>query len=180
VRRAGPAADSAGDSEAGWLARAFHAVRVDRDGDAALHALDERARRFPDGTLASEARVARVEALLALGRTSEALPLLLEIRDQTDGLTRPIQLARAEILAEQNHCREATSDFDDLVTSNIADDAAERALYGRAACHLRTGETGPARRDLDRYVELYPHGRFAAAVRRAAAELTAPPRATAP
>jgi hypothetical protein len=158
-------------SEASLLARAFHAARVDRDGDAALRALDERERRFPNGVLANEARVARVEALLALGRASAALPLLLEIRDQSQGLTRGIRLARAEILSELDRCREAATDFDELVAAEIRDDADERARYGRAACHLRAGETAPARRDLERYGELYPDGRFIAAVRRAARDL---------
>jgi TolA-binding protein len=171
TRRAPRNGDETPDGEASLLARAFHAVRVDGDGEAALQALDERARRFPNGPLSDEARVARVEALLAVGRTSEALPLLLEIRDRPEGLTRGIQLARAEILAEQNRCPEATSDFDDLVAAEVRDDTGERALYGRAACHLRDRETARARQDLRRYVEVYPDGRFIGAVRRAATEL---------
>jgi tetratricopeptide (TPR) repeat protein len=168
-RKSGEAADS----EATLVARAFQAVRVDRDAASALRALDERARRFPDGTLADEARVARVEALLALERTAEALPLLLEIRDRSQGLTREIQVARAEILAAEGRCAEALADFDDLLSGAAPDDAGERALYGRAGCRLRAGEATQVREDLRRYLQLYPRGRFAGAVARAAAELNA-------
>ncbi|HXJ19443.1 MAG TPA: tetratricopeptide repeat protein [Polyangia bacterium] len=159
------------DSEGTCVARAFQALRVDRDAQAALRELDDRARRFPDGVLADEARVARVEALLMLGRTTEALPLLLEIRDRSQGLTREIQLARAEILAEQNRCSQAIADFDDLMAAPVRDDAGERALYGRAGCRLRAGETTRARLDLLQYIQLYPEGRFIGAVRRAARQV---------
>jgi hypothetical protein len=161
------------DSEAGCLARAFRDLRVDGDAQAALRALDEREKRFPDGVLSDEARVARVEALLALGRTADALPLLLEIRDRSQGLTREIQLARAEILAEQGRCAEASADFGDLMAAQVRDDTAERALYGRAGCRLRAGETTRARQDLLQYAQLYPQGRFIGAVRRATRELDA-------
>ena len=153
------------------LAQAFHALRVDGDAAAALKALDEYAQRFPNGTLAPEARVARVEALLALGRTGDALPLLLAMRDRDTGLTRDVQITRAELLAEKDRCAEAMADFDDLVRADVRDVVGERALYGRAACHLRAGRTAAARQDLDRYLSVYPGGRFAGAARRAADDL---------
>ena len=153
------------------LAQAFHALRVDGDAAAALEALDQYAQRFPNGTLAPEARVARVEALLALGRTGDALPLLLAMRDRDTGLTRDVQITRAELLAEKDRCAEAMADFDDLVRADVRDVVGERALYGRAACHLRAGRTAAARQDLDRYLSVYPGGRFAGAARRAAGDL---------
>ncbi len=158
-------------AETRFLAQAFEALRVDKDARAALSALDEWARRFPNGALAHEARVARVEALLALGRTAEALPLLLEMRDRGSGLTRDIQIVRAELLCEQDRCAEAMPDFDDLLEAGLHDAADERALYGRAACDLRAGRTALGRQGLDRYLRAYPDGRFVAAVRRAAADL---------
>ncbi len=178
---AAAASQSRGDSaappgETRRLAQAFHALRVDGDAAAALEALDRYAQHFPNGTLAPEARVARVEALLALGRTGDALPLLLAMRDRATGLTRDVQITRAELLAEKDRCAEAMPDFDDLVQADARDAVGERALYGRAACHLRGGRTPAARRDLDRYLSVYPGGRFAAAARRAADDLgTLPP-----
>jgi hypothetical protein len=153
------------------LARAFQALRADKEAEAALRALDEWARRFPNGELADQARVARVEALLALGRATDALPLLVEIRDRASGLTRDIQIVRAELLSEQDRCAQAMPDFDDLLADGLHDAADERALYSRAACNLRTGRAALGRRDLGRYLKTYPDGRFAGAVRRAVDDL---------
>jgi tetratricopeptide (TPR) repeat protein len=173
VDRARRSSGETADSEAALVARGFRALRADHDPAAALRALDDRARRFPEGALSDEARVARVEALLALERSAEALPLLMEIRNRSQGLTREIQLARAELLAEQGRCAEALADFDDLMSSGGDDEVGERALYGRAGCRLRSGQTAGAREDLRRYLELYPAGRFGGAVRRAAGQLNA-------
>ena len=153
------------------LAQAFQALRVDKDAEAALRALDDWARRFPNGALLHEAQVARVEALLALGRTADALPLLLEMRDRASGLTRDIQIVRAELLAEQDRCTEAVPDFDDLLKDGLRDAVDERALYGRAACDLRAGRTALARDGRGRYLAAYPAGRCARAVRRAVDDL---------
>jgi hypothetical protein len=153
------------------LAQAFQALRADQDAEAALRALDHWARRFPNGALADEARVARVEALLALGRAAEALPLLLEMGDSGSGLTRDIRTVRAELLSERDRCDEAMPDFDDLLKAGLHDAADERALYGRAACDLRAGRTALGRQGLGLYLRAYPDGRFAAAVRRAADDL---------
>jgi len=152
------------------VAQAFQALRTDKDAEAALRVLDEWARRFPNGSLADEARVARVEALLVLGRTADALPLLLEMRDSS-GLTRDIQTVRAELLSERDRCAEAMPDFDDLLKAGLHDAADERALYGRAACDLRAGRTALGRQGLGLYLRAYPDGRFASAVRRAADDL---------
>jgi hypothetical protein len=57
------------------------------------------------------------------------------------------------------------------MAEQVRDDTAQRALYGRAGCRLRAGETAPARQDLLQYIQLYPQGRFIGAVRRATREL---------
>jgi hypothetical protein len=64
------------ETEVGLLSAAYHHLRVDRDAAAALVPLEEYARRFPTGALLLEADVARVEALLMLGRRGEALRAL--------------------------------------------------------------------------------------------------------
>src|SRR5436190_2187527 len=69
------------------LARAFRLLRSEGDVAGALAALDEHDRRFGAGSLAIEATLARAEALLLLGRTGEALPLLMRLRDARAGLT---------------------------------------------------------------------------------------------
>jgi hypothetical protein len=71
-----PVAPSAAPSEVSLLAQAYRHLRVDRDAGAALKRLDEYAVHFPAGALRLEAEVARVEALLMLGRRPEALRTL--------------------------------------------------------------------------------------------------------
>ncbi|MGA9524115.1 MAG: hypothetical protein WBV82_21825, partial [Myxococcaceae bacterium] len=61
--------------EASLLQEALRSLRAD-DPAGALEALDVRAREFPNGQLAAEANVARIDALVAAGRRGDALDLL--------------------------------------------------------------------------------------------------------
>lgn len=69
-----PAAIVATDTitEEAALLRAAHASLASGDGASAMRALDEHARRYPRGALAEEREAARVLALCAQGRASEA------------------------------------------------------------------------------------------------------------
>jgi hypothetical protein len=93
------------DDESRLVARAFRQLRNEGDATSALAALDERERRFGPGTLASEAGLARAEALLLLGRTADALPILLALRDAPAGLTPEVRAVRAELLARRQALR---------------------------------------------------------------------------
>ena len=73
---AAPVAPPGPPNEVGLLAQAYRHLRVDRDAAAALERLDEYAAHFPAGALRLESEVARVEALLMLGRRPEALRAL--------------------------------------------------------------------------------------------------------
>ena len=161
--------------EARLLARAFRHLRSEGDATAALAALDERERQFGAGALGTEAGLARAEALLLLGRADEALPILVGLRDPRAGLTPEVRVARAELLARARRCVEAAADFDALLAP------------GRAARHagtgaLRAGVVPPAssdartgaQLDLDQYLQEYPQGRFAPAVRAALEKLRRP------
>jgi hypothetical protein len=66
------------------------------------------------------------------------------------------------------------TDFDQLLAPGAPGRPNERALYGRASCRLRAGDSGGARNDLQRYLAIYPHGRFHADVTAALAALLAP------
>lgn len=59
-------------AEEASLLRAAHASLASNDGTGAMRSLDEHARRFPHGALAEERDAARVMALCAQGRASEA------------------------------------------------------------------------------------------------------------
>lgn len=158
--------------EAALVARAFRVLRTDRRPVAALEALDERERRFPGGALVAEARVARAEALVALGRGPDALSLV----DGVDGgaLPRSLRLARAELRSGVERCADATSDFDAVLVGGDDDALGERALYGRASCRLTSRDIAGARADLQRLLAVHGDGRFAIDARRALDRLVAP------
>ncbi len=168
VSPADPAPEPAPDSEARLVSAALAHLHGDRDGASALVLLAEHRRRFPSGALALEARVAEVQALLLLGRRSQALEILDHL--PVSRLPRGAELAvlRAELRAEAQRCREALADFDVCTDSTgCRPEAQERALYGRASCRGSLGQNGAARGDLERYLERFPHGRFAGAAARA-------------
>ena len=159
-----PRPESALAAESRLLAAAIAKLR--KEPAATLSALDDYAARFPQGQLAQEAEVMRVDALLALGRRDGALRVL-------DGLTlaglpraRELVLLRAELRSEAGRCRDALADFGSAIIE-AADTLDERALYGRALCRARLGNFDGARNDLDRYLVRFPDGRFAADARHA-------------
>jgi Tetratricopeptide repeat len=151
--------------EATLLARAFRSLRTNANPRAALLDLEAYQRRYPDGRLTAEAATARAEALVALGRADDALPILMGIRETGEGLTRDLRLSRAEMLAKAGRCDEAEKDFQPLIDGGATDPIRERALYDRASCRLRAGKTAAARSDLERYVAQFPGGQFVTAVR---------------
>jgi Tetratricopeptide repeat len=153
--------------EAAALTNVFRHLRSGGDASAALRLLDGYDRDFPAGTLQDEARIARAEALVALGRRMDALPLLEAIESSGGSPTRDLRIARAELLVEAGRCPSALGDFEAVLASTKKDDAAGRALYGRAFCRLRVGEIAAARGDLEQYVANFPDGASVAAARHA-------------
>jgi hypothetical protein len=135
-------------------------LRREHDAKGALALLDQSQPLFARGALAQEALVARVDALLALGRQSEALTILNRLPLAHIGRGGELRLQRAELRAKDD-CGLALVDFDVLVKHALAPALAERALYGRAACEVRVGDNGHARRDFQNYLTRFPQGRFA-------------------
>lgn len=129
-----------------------------------LKALDQHLRDFPGGSLELEARVARVDALLVLGRRQEARRELSALPIESVGRKHELRLIRAELRADDD-CRAALSDFQVLVDLPLASGWAERALFGRGACLLKLGDQAAAQRDFDRYLQRFPNGRFAEQIR---------------
>jgi TolA-binding protein len=159
-------------TEAGLLAEAFRVLRAERDAAAALQTLDQYDRKYPGGTLAAEAQVARVEALMALGRRADALAVLAAFDGQQSEPTRNVLVSRGELFAEAGQCQRAVGDFDRILAAAEHGDAEARALFGRGACRLRKGDVAAGQQDLRRYLDLYPVGAFAKAAR---AALPSPP-----
>ncbi|HEX2874747.1 MAG TPA: hypothetical protein VHP33_26030 [Polyangiaceae bacterium] len=152
--------------EAASLEAALSALKAGGKGNAAraLLELDQHLQRFPGGTLELEARVARVDALLVLGRRQEARRELSSLPIERVGRKNELRLIRAELRADDD-CRAALSDFQVLVDQSLPSAWTERALFGRGACLLKLGDQAAAYRDFDRYLERFPSGRFAEQIR---------------
>ena len=152
-------------AESAALERVLLKLRREHDPAGALELLDQSDALFARGSLALEARVARLDALLALGRKQEALSILNHLPFAQIGRGGELRLVRAELRASTD-CALALADFDALTRQSLAPALAERALYGRAACELQVGDSAHARGDFAQYLQQYPQGRFAANVQR--------------
>jgi regulator of sirC expression with transglutaminase-like and TPR domain len=113
--------------------------------------------------LALEAAVARIDALLLAGKRAEALERLARLPLQRVGRRNELQLVRGELYSEHD-CTKASADFSAVLAADASGPLAERALYGRALCRLRQSDPS-ATTDLRTYLDRYPNGRFASAVR---------------
>jgi hypothetical protein len=156
--------------EARRLADALHKLRQDDDPAGALALLDGAGAEVPGaGLLKAETNAARVEALLRLHRSEQALSLLDAMTIGPRGPDRERLVTRAELRGRAGRCAEAIADFDALLAgpapARRPDAMTERALFGRAACRGQRHDQAGARADLTRYLALFPDGRFAAAAR---------------
>jgi tetratricopeptide (TPR) repeat protein len=163
------AADPA--TEAKVLSDALAELRQARDPRGALAKLDEYARTYPRGVLASEARSARLEALLALDDRRDALALLDEGTAFAGRLGAEQLLTRAELRASVGRYADALGDFDRVLGPGASASAststdAERALYGRAVTLGHLGRDARARADLEAYQRRFPAGRHSGEVAR--------------
>jgi len=152
--------------EAASLEAALSVLRAGGTEHAAraLQALERHLQDFPHGALELEARVARVDALLVLGRRQDARRELSALPIENVGRKNELRLIRAELRADDD-CRSALSDFQVLVDQPLPAAWAERALFGRGACLLKLGDRAGAQRDFARYLSQFPSGRFAAQIR---------------
>jgi hypothetical protein len=147
-------------AEARLIQTALLQLRRDRDAAGALRTLDQYRAQFGRGALLPEAQAARVEAVLAQRGRRAALELL----DQ-EPLEAPALLElRGQLRLEQERAAEALRDFDAAWTSAPAQ-VRPGALYGRALCRERLGDTVAARADLELYLGRFPNGAAAAAAR---------------
>jgi predicted negative regulator of RcsB-dependent stress response len=106
--------------EQALLGQAMKTLRDGHDARTSLALLAQHAEQFPDGALASEATMLRIEALLALGLKNEALSVLDKV-PLTSLPNRDEQLVvRGELRAAKGRWREAEEDFNDALGSRRA------------------------------------------------------------
>jgi hypothetical protein len=164
-----PAPPTALSVESRLLGQAVARLRQQRDAAGALMALDRYRRQFPAGMLRHEADVARADALLILGRDRDALDVLQALHLQSQGRDQELRVIRGELSAATD-CPHAVADFDRLLSETAPVTLIERALFGRAVCRARQGDTAGSARDLGEYLQRFPAGRFTAEARRSLRE----------
>ena len=143
------------------LDRALGLLRRDHDASAALASLDAYMAHFPHGVLGREARLARIDALLMLGRSADALAALETLPLDGGRRSTELQVIRAELRARSS-CARAEEDFSAALTRSPDAALLERVLYGRGVCRTRLGNRSGAASDLERYLERFPNGGHAA------------------
>lgn len=163
-----PAPPSPVAVEQALLADILKLLRAEHRPEAALALLNEHAERFPDTVLAPEAGMFRAEALLGLGRKTEALSILDGLPLASMPSRNECLVLRGELRSAAGRWQEAQADFEmPLSASKSAIDArsrasVERALWGRASARSHLGDEAGARADLASYLREFPSGRFSA------------------
>ena len=160
-----PESTSATSDEILALNRAVALLRGKHDAQAALEALDDYFGRFPAGMLNREARVARIDALLVLHRSEEALHALDSLPLDAHGRSTELRLIRGE-LRSTDDCARAEVDFAAVLARAESGEFAERALYGLGTCRLKRGDNPGAAETLRRYLARFPDGSHASWARR--------------
>jgi hypothetical protein len=149
-------------SDQALFAQALHRLRSEGDAASALSALHDHARLFPSSAFAGERTALEIESLLALHRNREALTLLdaMVIEDLPRSGERFV--VRGELRASARRWQEANADFERALAQVSGSPTwHERALWGRAVTRLRLGEREAGMADVERYLDSYPHGRYA-------------------
>lgn len=156
--------------ESRLLGRAITQLRHDAAPRLALTTLDEYFARYPAGALAGDAEIVRIDALLSLDRTAEAVAHLDALSaGHFRGLARAAELLvlHGELLLQARQPQRAEQAFTEALEREPPDALAERALYGRAVALGLAGDAVRSHAELERYLARFPAGRFATAAREA-------------
>jgi TolA-binding protein len=159
------AAESQLAQETRLLQRAYSQLRSGEPGDT-LDSLDEYLSAHPLGLLRKEATSARVEALLKLHRSDEALVVLRTFPFGEGPRDAELRVVRGEMTAATGDCQGAIPDFVAVSDKNAPAGVLERAMYGLAACEARLGQRADATSSFRAYLRRFPAGRFADEARR--------------
>lgn len=162
-RVAEPVAESQLTIEARLMTLALEQLRTKKNAAEALNTLDEYLERFPRGTFIHEAALARIDALWSLNRRREVLDALDGVdAEDFSGTPRQdeLRLWRGELLAEFGDCIAASKVFAAFTHEPVNSALHERAIFWSAFCLAKQGDEPASRLALERYLTLFPHGRF--------------------
>jgi hypothetical protein len=123
---------------------ALKKLRADRDPTAALPLLDDYDRRFPAGLLHDEVSAMRIEALMALDRTGDALEKVEALPNSLVARWPRLRIVRGELRANHGRCADAMADFAALLFRPSGDEIRGRAEAGRDACQAQRRKVDPA------------------------------------
>lgn len=121
-------------SEARSFAEAIERWHRQHDPAGALTALDAHERRFPEGSLTTEAHLLRAEILLGQGRERESLHLLDRVKLDGSPRSRELFTVRGELRVKAGRCSEARADLLEVVRGGAEDDLAKRATQALVHC----------------------------------------------
>jgi hypothetical protein len=155
--QASPPPISPAAEEARALDHALTLLRREHNGGAALVALDGYLGRYPSGLLNHEARIARVDALLMLGRSDDALVALEGLSFDGRRRSNELQVIRAELRSRVS-CTSAVADFTAALVNSRDAHLIERIFYGRGTCRAKLGDKNGAAQDLRLYLQRFPLG----------------------
>lgn len=155
-----PAAPIGIAEEADLLRQALLAWRSGADDAGALALLDRYAARFPRGELTWEAAAMRARVLLHAGNREAALALLDRLPLSQAGVSAELIVIRGELRSLAGRCGDALADFDWVLHAPARLPSADRAraLYGRASCRARLGDSAGAQQDRASYLRDFPDG----------------------
>lgn len=143
------------------LQTALSELNVARNPGAALETLESYELRFPKGVFAREASLARIEALVAVGRLTDALARI-DALTSAGNLNAPraieLLLLKTELLAETGQCSAVGLKALESLPTGPLD---QRAILVRARCDAELGHVEASRAELDAYLKKYPDGAFA-------------------
>jgi len=130
------------------------ALRIDHSPSQALALLDQYASVLAGNAFAQESLLLRVEAMLALGQRTAVLRLLDGTSLTDVAASRALLVTRGELRRAANRCADGIGDFDMALAE--AQRPPKQALFGRALCKQRLGDTAGANADFERYRREFP------------------------
>lgn len=133
------------------------------DPAGAMAAYGAYRQRFPNGDLRHDVDLSAVEAALALGDSQKSLAEsnLFLGRYPASERARQVRRIRADLERDSGDCAAALSDYQLLLAADPKGAEAEDSWYGAARCDAKLGHSAAARERLQRYLELFPTGKYA-------------------